>query len=149
MLEKLNHHTGFEKKHDLALESIENRLSVGTEQYPAIVNATHRMQRIYFGLGQLLLGGFLAAEVIKSVTEWSAVYLHRDPYSFVAELVKLVPGSARGDIEALQRQFHVFEMNLVYLSVASVLSVVGIALYYKLRNRFTGQEHDKGGGHHH
>jgi hypothetical protein len=149
MLEKLNHKTGFENKHGLALEAIENRLSVGTEQYPAIVNATHRMQRIYFGLGQLLLGGFLAAEVIKSVTEWSAVYLHRDPYSFVAELAKLVPGSARADIEALQHQFHVFEMKLVYLTVVSVLSVVGIALYYRLKNRFTQQDQEKGGGHHH
>lgn len=149
MLEKLNHHTGLEHKHALALESIDNRLSIGTEQYPTLVNATHRLQRIYFGLGQLLLGGFLASEVIKSVSEWSAVYMHRDHYSFFAEMAKLIPGSMITDIETLQHEFHVFEMSSVYLSMASVVSVVGVALYYKLKNRHINHESHKNSGAHH
>lgn len=149
MLERLDRYSHFEHKHTLAMESIENRLSVGTEQYPAIVNATHRMQRLYFGLGQLLLGGFLASEVIKSVSEWWAIYMHRDHYAFFTELAKLMPSAALPEIEALQHEFHDFEMGSVYLSIASVLSVVGIALYYKLRNRSIQHEPDKGGAHHH
>lgn len=149
MLDQLNHRTGLARKHELALESIENRLSVGTEQYPTLVKATHRMQRLYFGMGQLLLGGFLAAEVIKSISEWAAVYLHRDRYSFIAELAKRIPGATLEEIEAIQHEFHVFEMGSVNLTIASVLSVVGIALYYKLKNRSIQHEEHKGEGHHH
>lgn len=148
MLDKLNHHTGFSHKHHLALASIENRLRVGTEQYPALVSATHRMKRIYFGFGQLLLGGFLAAEVIKSVSEWSAVYLHRDQHAYFAELAKRMPGASTDTIEALYQEFHRFELVLMYLSIASVFTVVAVALYYKVRNRAI-QEHEKGAGHHH
>lgn len=149
MLERLNRHTNFANKHRLALESIENRLRVGTEQYPALVSATHRLKRVYFGVGQLLLGGFLAAEVIKSVSEWTAVYLHRDQHAFLAELAKRMPGSTPDAIEVLYQEFHRFELVLMYLSIASVMTVVIVALYYKLRNRSIHQDHDKGGGAHH
>jgi hypothetical protein len=36
----------------------------------------------------------------------------------------------------------------MYLSIASVFTVVAVVLYYKVRNRGI-QEHEKGAGHHH
>ncbi|HEX5805370.1 MAG TPA: hypothetical protein VFY31_03410 [Macromonas sp.] len=149
MLKKLNEYSAFHSKHELALAAIADRLSIGTEQYPTLINATQRMQRMYFGIGQVLLGGFLATEVIKAVSEWSGVYLHRNPYAFSIEVAKLVPGVSQERLDVLQHEFHSFEMSTVYLSVVTVVAVVGITLYYKLKNRAHGGSAEGGGGHHH
>lgn len=148
MLKKLNDYSAFHSKHELALAAIADRLSIGTEQYPTLINATQRMQRIYFGIGQVLLGGFLATEVIKAVAEWAGVYLHRNPYAFTVELAKLLPGVPPEQIDHLMHQYHEFEMGTVYLSVATVVAVVCITLYYKLKNHGHGGG-EQGGGHGH
>lgn len=148
MLKKLNDYSAFHSKHELALAAIADRLSIGTEQYPTLINATQRMQRLYFGIGQVLLGGFLATEVIKAIAEWAGVYLHRNPYAFTVEVAKLLPGVPPEQMDHLMHQYHVFEMGIVYLSVATVVAVVCITLYYKLKNHGHGGS-EQGGGHGH
>lgn len=149
MLKKLNDYSAFESKHELALKAIGDRLSIGTEQYPTIVNATQRMQRVFFGIGQVLLGGFLATEVIKAVAEWSAVLLHRDHYAFFARLAKLMPGAPQAELTTLQHEYHAFELAMVCLSVTTVAAVVGITVYYKLKNKALHGEGDAHSSHHH
>jgi hypothetical protein len=149
MFDKLNEFTSFKKRHEVALSVASERLSVGADQYPSILKSTQKFQRIFKGLGQLLLGGFLASEIINTVREWASVYYHRNNYAFFSELFKIQASGATPEYDQLLDRFYDFEILAVYASIMTVFVVIFITLYFKAQNKSLHNDPAEGGGHHH
>lgn len=149
MLAKLSAFSGFDAKHHMALSVIKERLSVGVEQFPVFLHATHKTQRLFRTIGQVLLGGFLATEVVKSLTEWASVYFHRNTYAYFIELEKIKMPSVIPEMDQLLGEYYRFEMFSVYASVLTVLAVIGVTLYFKLKSKSLPAQDEGHSGHHH
>jgi hypothetical protein len=148
-LEKLNDFTYFKKKHEMAISVATERLHVGTEQYPSIVKSTQKTQRIFTSLGQLLIGGYLATEILNTIFEWVAVFYHKNQYSFFVELSKIHSTSTQKQAEVLMNDFYRFESLSVYISITVVLAIIGITWYFKSQHVALHHESPRHSGGHH
>jgi hypothetical protein len=149
MLRKLSAFAGFDDKHAMALSVIQSRLEVGVEQFPLIVHATQKTQRLFKTIGQVLLGGFLATEVVKSLTEWASVIFHKNNAAYFIDLERVKVPALNGPLDVLLDQYYRFEMVSVYASVVTVIAVIGVTLFFKLRHHNSPNGEDSGSSHHH
>lgn len=149
MLEKLSTHSGFDAKHEAALSAIQERLHVGVEQFPLIVHETNKAQRLFKTIGQVLLGGFLATEVVKSLTEWAAVIYHKNTAAYFIDLEKAKVPELTERLNAVLDEYYRFEMVSVYASVLTVAAVIGVTIYFKIRNKSLPLQEESASSHHH
>ena len=140
LLEKLNDFTYFKKKHEMAISVASERLHVGTEQYPSIVKSTQKTQRIFSSLGQLLIGGYLATEILNTVFEWAAIFYHKNQYAFFVELSRIHSAATQKQADLLLGEFYRFEMATVYVSITAVFAIIGITWYFRSQNVALHQE---------
>jgi hypothetical protein len=149
MLSKLSAYSGFDAKHDMALTVIKERLHVGVEQFPLIVHATHKTQRLFKTIGQVLLGGFLATEVVKSLNDWASVIFHKNTAAYFIDLEKTKSPVLTERMDALLDQYNRFEMIAVYGSILTVVAVIGVTIYFKVRERSLLIQDESASLHHH